>query len=151
MEEMRLTSPAFANGETMPAKYTCDGENVSPPLAIANVPPEAKSLVLIMEDPDAPHGTFTHWTLWNIRPRLERIEENAEPRETVGGKNSWGHNRYGGPCPPSGTHRYEFRLFALDTTLDISGNSNPEQLTDAMEDHIIALAQLTGLYAKKRG
>lgn len=149
MEEMRLTSPAFTDGQPIPQKYTSDGENLSPPLLIANVPTEAKSLALVVDDPDAPHGTFTHWMLWNLSPRLEKIEENAELRETVCGKNSWGHNNYGGPCPPSGTHHYHFMLYALNSTLDISGNSNREQLADAMEQHIIAVAQLVGVYSKK--
>jgi Raf kinase inhibitor-like YbhB/YbcL family protein len=149
MEEMRLTSPAFSNQGRIPAKYTCDGEDVNPPLQIENVPAAARSLALVMDDPDAPHGLFIHWTLWNINPRLTSIEEHAEPRETVCGKNSWGHNRYGGPCPPSGTHHYEFRLYALDTTLDLSGNASRDQLEDAMDQHILAVALLTGLYAKK--
>lgn len=150
MEEMRLSSPAFGDQQRIPGKFTCDGENTSPPLEIANVPDKAKSLALVLEDPDAPYGTFIHWTLWNLSPRLSRIEENQEPRESVCGKNSWGHNRYGGPCPPTGTHRYEFRLYALDTYLDISGSSNRDQLQDAMEGHILAVARLTGLYSLKR-
>ncbi|GFO66529.1 hypothetical protein GMLC_01080 [Geomonas limicola] len=148
-QEMRLTSPAFQEGQAIPEKYTCDGENVNPPLTIAYVPPGTKSLALVIDDPDAPHGTFTHWMVWNLSPRQERIEENAELRETVCGKNSWGHNSYGGPCPPSGTHHYHFMLYALDSTLDISGNSNREMLANAMEDHIIAVTQLVGLYSKK--
>jgi len=149
MTEMRLTSPAFADGQTIPEKYTCDGENLSPPLVIENVPAEAKSLALVVDDPDAPHGTFTHWMVWNLSPRQGRIEENAELRETVTGMNSWGHHNYQGPCPPSGTHHYQFRLYALKSTLDISGGSNREQLAEAMEQHIIAVAQLVGLYSKK--
>jgi Raf kinase inhibitor-like YbhB/YbcL family protein len=151
MAELRITSPAFGDGQKIPEKYTCGGQNVSPPLAMENVPPGTKSLALVVEDPDAPHGLFIHWTLWNINPRLAALEENSQPRESVCGKNSWGHNSYGGPCPPSGTHHYEFRLYALNSTLDISGNSSREQLGEAMDTHILAVALLTGLYSKKGG
>jgi Raf kinase inhibitor-like YbhB/YbcL family protein len=149
MAELSITSPAFGDGQKIPEKYTCDGQNVSPPLTMENVPPGTKSLALVVEDPDAPHGLFIHWTLWNINPRLAALEENSQPRESVCGKNSWGHNSYGGPCPPSGTHHYEFRLYALDSTLDISGNASREQLGEAMDTHILAVALLTGLYSKK--
>jgi Raf kinase inhibitor-like YbhB/YbcL family protein len=149
MADMRITSPAFEDGGEIPAKYSCDGENVNPPLAWEQVPAGTRSLALVLEDPDAPHGVFVHWTLWNLNQRLTRIEEQAEPRESVCGKNSWGHNRYGGPCPPSGTHRYEFRLYALDSTLELAGSATREQLGDAMDGHILEVALLTGLYAKK--
>ena len=149
MADLRLTSPAFGDQQRIPRKYTCEGEDVNPPLVIENVPEGTKSLALVLEDPDAPHGMFIHWTLWNLNPRLAGIDEQAEPRESVCGKNSWGHNRYGGPCPPSGTHRYEFRLYALDTTLELAGSASREQLGEAMDQHIIAVALLTGLYAKK--
>jgi Raf kinase inhibitor-like YbhB/YbcL family protein len=149
MPGFRLTSPAFGDRQRIPEKYTCDGKDVNPPLAMENAPAGTKSLALVLEDPNAPHGLFIHWTLWNINPRLNSIDEQAEPSESVCGKNSWGHNRYGGPCPPSGTHRYEFRLYALDTTLHLPGSANREQLGDAMDGHILAVAQLTGLYSKK--
>jgi len=149
MEEFRLSSPAFGEQQRIPEKYTCEGEDVSPPLRIENVPQGAKSLALVLEDPDAPHGTFIHWTLWNVNPRMTSLEEKAEPRESVCGKNSWGHNRYGGPCPPSGTHHYQFRLYALDTGLELPGGATRDQLEDAMDGHILGIARLTGLYAKK--
>ena len=149
MENMRITSPAFRDNEAIPAKFTCEGENVNPELAIENVPPGTKSLALLVEDPDAPNGLWVHWAVWNINPNLRTLVEHAEPRESVIGKNSWGHNQYGGPCPPSGTHRYMFRLFALDSTLDLPGNAGKGQLDRAMEGHILAEALLTGRYAKK--
>lgn len=148
MEEMRLTSPAFQDNGKIPAKYTCDGDNTSPELVIENVPAGTKSLALILEDPDAPNGLWVHWVMWNINPRIGKLVEQAEPRESVIGKNSWGHNQYGGPCPPSGTHRYIFRLYALDATLDLAGMASKGQLDVAMEGHLLAEAALTGLYGE---
>lgn len=150
MEQLRITSPAFGDQGKIPAKYTCEGDDVSPPLAIENVPAGTKSLALIVEDPDAPNGLWVHWAVWNINPNIGTIAEHAESRESIVGKNSWGHNSYGGPCPPSGTHRYQFRLYALDATLDLGGNAGREQLKEALAPHILAEAMLTGLYAKKR-
>ena len=149
MEHFRVSSPAFHHNDHIPAKYTCDGANVNPELLIENVPAGTKSLTLIMEDPDAPAGLWVHWAVWNINPNIGKLVEHAEPREAVIGKNSWGHNQYGGPCPPSGTHRYMFRIFALDTTIDIPGTSGREELDSAMEGHVLGEALLTGLYAKK--
>lgn len=149
MDKLRITSPAFRDNERIPAKYTCEGEDVSPQLVVENVPAGTKSLALVMEDPDAPNGLWVHWAVWNINPNIGIIAEHAEPRESVIGKNSWGHNRYGGPCPPSGTHRYIFRLYALNATLDLAGSASRDQLDEAMYRHILAEALLTGLYAKK--
>lgn len=149
MDQLQLTSPAFRDNETIPSKYTCEGVDVNPELAIKNVPKGTKSLALVMEDPDAPNGLWVHWAVWNINPNIGVLAEHAEPREAVIGKNTWGHNRYGGPCPPSGTHRYMFRLYALDTTLDLPGSAGKDQLAQAMDGHIVAEALLTGLYAKK--
>lgn len=148
MERMQLTSPAFQDNGQIPAKYTCDGDNTNPQLVIENVPRGTKSLALIMEDPDAPNGLWVHWVLWNIRPNIGTLVERAEPRESVIGKNSWGHNQYGGPCPPSGTHRYMFKMFALDTTLDLAGTASKGQLEVAMEGHVLAEATLTGIYSE---
>lgn len=145
MEKMRLTSPAFEDNGRIPARYTCDGDNISPELRIEKVPSGTRSLALVMEDPDAPNGLWVHWILWNMGPRTEALAERAEPREAVIGKNSWGHNQYGGPCPPSGTHRYIFRLYALDITLDLAGTASKGQLDVAMQDHILAEAVLSGL------
>ncbi len=149
MEKMRLTSPAFQDNGQIPSRFTCDGDNINPELVIENVPPGTKSLALLMEDPDAPNGLWVHWVVWNIRPNIGVLVERAEPRESVIGKNSWGHNQYGGPCPPSGTHRYMFKLFALDTTLDLAGTASKGQLEVAMEDHVLAEAVLTGLYSEE--
>jgi hypothetical protein len=150
INEFKLKSPAFENNEKIPRKYTCQGDDINPPLKIEGTPPEgAKSLVLIVDDPDAPMGTWDHWLVWNIPPIVSSIEENSVPEGAVQGKNSWGNNKYGGPCPPSGTHRYFFKLYALDTTLDISENSQKKDLEEAMEDHILAQTKLVGLYAKE--
>jgi Raf kinase inhibitor-like YbhB/YbcL family protein len=146
MDKMRLTSPGFKDNGRIPARYTCDGDNMNPELRIENVPAGTKSLALVMEDPDAPNGLWVHWVLWNIGPRVTTLVEQAEPREVVIGKNSWGHNQYGGPCPPSGTHRYIFRLYALDTSLELAGTASKGQLDVAMQDHILEEAVLTGLY-----
>ena len=149
MDTMRITSPAFQDNAEIPAKHTCDGENVNPELVIENVPAGTKSLALLMEDPDAPAGLWVHWAVWNINPNIHVMVEHAEPRESVIGKNSWGHNSYGGPCPPSGTHRYMFRVYALDTTLDLPGSAGKSHVDQAMAGHILGEALLTGLYSKK--
>lgn len=146
MADMRLTSPAFQDNGRIPAKYTCDGDNINPELRISDPPLGTKSLALVMEDPDAPNGTWVHWIVWNISPRMTSLVEGAEPREAVIGRNSWGHNMYGGPCPPSGTHHYVFRLYALDAPLDLAGTASKGQLNVSMEGHILAEAVLTGLY-----
>ncbi|MHC1569627.1 MAG: YbhB/YbcL family Raf kinase inhibitor-like protein [Candidatus Syntropharchaeales archaeon] len=142
---MRLTSTAFEEGGMIPSRYTCDGEDINPPLKIEEVPEGAVTLVLIVDDPDAPMGTWDHWLVWNI-PIISTIEENSVPG--VQGKNSWGRNDYGGPCPPSGTHRYFFKLYAIDTTLDIGENSTKEDLESAMEGHILSHTHLVGLYSR---
>jgi len=148
MGGLRLSSPAFADGGGIPDKYTCQGENVSPPLAIDGVPAGARSLVLIMEDPDAPMGTWDHWIVWNI-PVAGSIREDSVPQGAVQGRNGWGRAEYGGPCPPSGRHRYLFRLYALDGMLSLAGGSTKARVEDAMKGHVLAQARLTGLYQKK--
>ncbi|RLG33782.1 YbhB/YbcL family Raf kinase inhibitor-like protein [Methanosarcinales archaeon] len=142
---MRLTSTVFDYGGRIPQKYTCDGEDINPPLVIEDVPADAKTLVLIVDDPDAPMGTWDHWIVWNI-PVIDRIEEDSVPG-TVG-VNSWGRNDYGGPCPPSGEHRYFFKLYALDTTLNLDTNSTKKDLERAMEGHVIAQTDLIGVYSR---
>ena len=117
--EFKLTSPAFNHGSQIPSQYTCDGEDINPHLVIHGVPPGAKSLALVMEDPDAPAGLWTHWVVWDIPPETKEIREHTAPIGTGEGLNSWGETGYGGPCPPSGTHRYFFRLFALDTRIKL--------------------------------
>lgn len=146
--EMRITSIAFENNQPIPKKYTCDGTNVNPPLTFHNVPGEAKSLVLIVDDPDAPRGTFTHWTVWNIDPAITVIAENSVPDGAVQGITDFGQPGYGGPCPPSGTHRYFFKLYALDIDLVLDSSASVFTLARAMEGHIIEKAELVGLYGR---
>lgn len=146
---MEITSPAFDNNQYIPAQYTCDGENSSPPLTIADAPEQTLSLVLIMHDPDAPAGDFLHWTVWNINPDLKMIPEQwMPPPGTVQGLTDFGRSGYGGPCPPSGIHRYFFELYALDTTLDIPRESKRTDIEKAMTGHVLAKTQLIGLYAR---
>lgn len=146
---MKITSPAFKNNELIPPKYTCDGENINPSLEFSGVPENAKSLVLIMDDPDAPAGTFIHWIIWNIGPSMPGIKENSVPNEAEEGVTSFGKNGYGGPCPHTGTHHYFFKLYALDAKLDLSPNADKTELEKAMEGHILAQAELIGLYSRK--
>jgi hypothetical protein len=146
---MKISSPAFDNNSKIPEKYTCDGENVNPPLKIEGVPKEAKSLVLIVDDPDAPMGTFLHWLVWNIPPETNFIEENSLPEGAVQGKNDFGKENYGGPCPPFGTHRYFFKLYALDKVLNLPEGSSLKEVEKEMEGHILDQAQLVGLYQRK--
>jgi len=146
---MKIESPVFSNNELIPKKYTCDGEDVNPPLKISEVPEEAKSLVLIVDDPDAPMGTWVHWTVWNIDPKTVEIPENSVPEGAVEGITDFGKPGYGGPCPPSGTHRYFFKLYALDTTLDLDSNAKKTDIEKAMKDHILEKAELVGVYSRQ--
>lgn len=146
---MKISSTVFANQQNIPEKYTCNGDNINPPLEIYDVPEGAQTLALIIDDPDAPTGTWTHWTVWNINPQIGTIEENSVPPNAVQGKTSAGLAGYGGPCPPSGTHRYFFKLFALDTKLNLASSTNVSELQDAMNDHILESAELIGLYSHK--
>ena len=145
---MEIESPVFKNNKLIPSKYTCDGENVNPPLFIGDVPENAKSLVLIVDDPDASRGAFVHWTVWNIDPHIKEIKENSCPQNAVEGRTDFGRPGYGGPCPPSGTHRYFFKLFALSTTLDIDISTEAADLEREIEDNILAKAQFVGLYRR---
>ncbi len=142
---MKLASPAFAHQATIPPKYTCQGEDISPPLTLSNIPEGTKSLALINDDPDAPMRTWNHWLIWNIKPTGE-IKENSAPGTQ--GKNSWGRNDYGGPCPPKGTHRYFFKLYALDREMDLPEGATKSELEKAMVGHILEQAELVGLYQK---
>ncbi len=144
---MKLSSPVFEDGDNIPSKYTCDGENISPPLEIEDVPSNAKSLALIVDDPDAPIGTFVHWIVWNIPANTTYIEEGANI-SYLQGKNGFGKVGYGGPCPPFGTHRYFFKLYALDTTLSLASGSKKKDLERAMSGHIIEETQLMGRYKR---
>src|SRR5437879_6565204 len=125
---MEISSPMFEDSVAIPKKYTCDGENINPALTFTAVPVTARSLVLIMDDPDAPSGTFTHWIMWNMDPETILIDEDSFPPDAVQGLNSTGKPGYTGPCPPSGVHRYFFRLFALDTVLDLPPTADVIQL-----------------------
>jgi len=145
---MKVTSSAFQQGGNIPSKFTCDGADTSPPLQITGVPSEAKSLVLISDDPDAPSGLFTHWVVWNIPPHTSSIAEGSVPN-AVQGTNDFGKSGYGGPCPPSGTHRYYFKLFALDHELDLRSGAKRNQLDAAMKGHVIAQGELMGRYSRK--
>lgn len=143
---LSVTSPAFKSEDFIPVKYTCDGENISPPLNIANIPNGTKTLVLIMDDPDAPNGTFDHWLVWNIAPTSSTImEDNAPGTE---GKNGSGNNGYKGPCPPSGIHRYFFRVYALDTKLELKPGAVRSMLEESLQNHVLATGEMVGLYKK---
>jgi len=144
---MKITSSAFENNQLIPSKYTCDGENINPPLLISDVPTEAQSLVLIMDDPDAPMGTWVHWTLFNIDSKTIEIAEDSVPSGAIQGRTNSANN-YGGPCPPSGTHRYFFKLYALDTELDLTAEADKAQIEQVMQNHIIDQAELIGRYSR---
>ncbi len=147
--KMKITSSAFQQGGSIPSKFSCDGANTSPPLQISDVPSEAKGLVLIVDDPDAPSGLFTHWAVWNISPQTSTIGEGSTPKG-VQGTNDFGRSGYGGPCPPSGTHRYYFKIFALDRELDLPAGARRGQLDAAMKGHVIAQDELMGRYSRKK-
>jgi Raf kinase inhibitor-like YbhB/YbcL family protein len=144
-----ITSPSFQPGGDIPPKFTCNGTNVSPELQISSVPNEAKSLLLIVDDPDAPRGLFRHWIVWNIDPKTTRVAENSAPTAGVQGINDFGKRNYGGPCPPSGTHRYFFKIFALDTKLELKPGARRAELDTAMRGHILAQGELMGRYSHK--
>jgi Raf kinase inhibitor-like YbhB/YbcL family protein len=145
---MQLHSNAFGNNQSIPSKYTCDDGNINPPLSITDVPAGAKSLVLIVNDPDAPSGNWIHWLVWNIDPSTREITESSVPEGATEGTNSFGQTSYGGPCPPSGTHRYLFNLYALDIVPDLSSDAKYQNVEVAMSGHIIDQATLIGLYQK---
>lgn len=145
---MKLTSSAFENEGNIPSEFTCDGADTSPPLTISEVPENTKTLVLVCDDPDAPAGTWDHWVVFNIPLDTAEISKGTEPSGTAG-KNSWGKTGYGGPCPPSGTHRYFFKLYALDAELDLAEGSGKKDLENAMQGHVIGQAQLMGKYQKQ--
>lgn len=168
---MKIASPAFENNGNIPAKFTCDGENVNPPLAFSEVPPDAKSLAVIVDDPDAPAGDWAHWTVWNIDPKTNAINENSVPENATEGITDFGNAGYGGPCPPrvdsprfgeageafprveagppSGTHRYQFKAYALGVTLNLDSSAKKKDIESAMEAHILDRAMLTGLYRRQ--
>lgn len=147
-KKFRISSPAFEEGERIPVQYTCDGKNISPPLDLSGIPGKTASLALVVEDPDAPAGNWVHWVVWNIDP-LKSIGENSIPGTE--GLNDFGKHHYGGPCPPSGTHRYYFRAYALDSLLAIPGSSDRFQLAEAIEGHVLAESAWMGRYTRAHG
>ncbi|MFW9924493.1 MAG: YbhB/YbcL family Raf kinase inhibitor-like protein [Candidatus Thorarchaeota archaeon] len=151
MGKLTLSSPAFKHNSSMPKKYTCQGENINPPLEISGVPKEAKSLALIMTDPDTPiKMTVTHWVICHLDPKTKKIEEGSKLENAIIGKNMMRRNAYMGPCPPWGTHRYILQLFALNEQLPLNSNSTKKQVLKAMKDHIIEQTELIGLYSKEK-
>ncbi len=146
---MELKSPAFEHGGKIPSRHTCDGADVSPTLRISGVPEGVAALALVMDDPDAPGGTFDHWLVWNIPPDTAEVPEGTEP-QGVQGRTGFGQLGYGGPCPPNGTHRYRFKLYALDEALDLRAGSSKAKLEAAMEGHVVGEALLEGTYARQR-
>lgn len=166
-QNMKITSPAFKHNEFIPKKYTCDGEDINPPLEISGVPPEAKSLALIVDDPDAPVGLWVHWTIWNIDPETNDIPEGGLPNGiSLGdvalgpqeGTTDFGRPGYGGPCPPfnpdssvgAGTHRYFFKIYALNEAIpDLDSKARKTNIEKAMEGHILNKSEFIGLYSRK--
>lgn len=150
-----VTSPAFEDGGMIPKKFTCDGQDISPPLHIDGVPSEARSLTLIADDPDAPSGTWVHWVLYDLPPNTTELPENTPVDEEIQngarhGVTDFKRFGYGGPCPPSGTHRYYFKVYALDTMLDLSGSVTKADIIKAMQGHVLAEGQLMGRYARQK-
>jgi len=148
VQTMKITSQAFDDGGAIPSKYTCDGENINPPLEIASVPEGTKSIAFIMEDPDAPLGIWVHWVKWNIPPETKIIEKGKEP-PGVSGKGTSGNLSYEGPCPPNDVHHYIFRVYALDTELALQSGASKKDLESAMEGHILGKGELVGLYSRQ--
>ncbi len=155
MEKIVVSSEAFKDGETIPVEYTCDGKNISPALLWEGIPAGAKSIALIMDDPDAPGGMFVHWVLYNIPASTRKLPEGMPKNETLGdgsrqGMTDFGRVGYGGPCPPKGTHRYYFKIHALDTMLSLQPGASKKQLEDAMKGHILEQGELMGRYERQK-
>lgn len=145
---LHLSSPVFENNAAIPEKYTCDGINVNPPLVISNVPENAQSLVLVVNDPDAPAGQWSHWLVWNIDPTTTEIYENSTPIGAAVGLNDFKDIGWGGPCPPTGNHQYQFKLFALDAKLQLEHGATLCALEDAMLGHVIEQTEYNGYYSR---
>jgi Raf kinase inhibitor-like YbhB/YbcL family protein len=151
--DIQLISGAFEDGEPIPAQYTCQGKNISPPLAWSSPPAGAKSVALILDDPDAPRGTWVHWVVYNLPADTIGLPEGVKadsvlPGNALQGRNDYKRNDYGGPCPPSGTHRYFFKIYALDTALDLKAGATKDDVLRAMEGHVLAHGQLMGTVKK---
>jgi len=149
MKQMTVSSPAFNDNGRIPPVYTCDGEDINPTLEFHDVPEEAHSLTLIVEDPDSPGKTWVHWVLFNINPHTNILHEDSVPDGAIETVTDFGNKGYGGPCPANGIHRYKFKLFALDTLLDLTEDVTRDEIEDAMENHILESAELTGLYTRE--
>ncbi len=147
-ESMKLTSPAFENYQKIPALFTCDGTKRHPPLSVSGVPAGAKSLAIIVDDPDAPSGIFTHWVIWNIDPLTKEIAEGSVPEKSQEGTNSSGETGYTPPCPPSGQHRYFFTLYALDAKLGLDGKAMKADVEKSIAGHVMAQSLLVGVYGR---
>lgn len=146
-KKLNITSPAFVNNQMIPVKYTCDGANVNPPLQISGIPAAAKSLAIVVDDPDAPKKpSFVHWLVWNIPPTITSIAEKSVPG--VEGVNDFGKKGYGGACPPSGIHHYFFKVYALDTMLDLPAGSTQAEFEKAMNGHVLAQASFVWQYGR---
>jgi hypothetical protein len=146
VSKMRIYSPEFNDNSMIPIKFTCQGQDINPQLLFEDVPEDAKTLVLIVDDPDAPTGTWVHWVLFNIPTDITGIPEDSIPDNAVQGLNSWPKNNYGGPCPPSGTHRYFFKLYALDVELALDDTATKKDVEQAMQGRVIEKAEYVGLY-----
>jgi Raf kinase inhibitor-like YbhB/YbcL family protein len=150
MTTLTITSRSFTDKGMIPAQFTCDGRDVNPSLEWGTTPTGTRTLALIMDDPDAPVGTWVHWVVWNIPPETRNIKENSVPVGVVQGFNSWKRNAYGGPCPPSGTHRYYFKLYALDTALNLPQTATKGELELVMHGHILAQGEIMGTYRRNK-
>jgi len=151
--KIKLTSTAFREGDYIPKKYTCDGENVSPPLAWSGIPSTAKSIALVCDDPDAPMGTWVHWVIFNIPPSINKLNEKIPTDKvledgTTQGSNDFRKIGYGGPCPPGGTHRYYFKIYALDRRVELTPGATKAELLHEMTGHILAEEKLMGKYSR---
>ena len=152
-KKIEISSPAFENNSLIPKQYTCDGENFSPPLSWSNIPADTKSLALICDDPDAPAGTWVHWVIYNMPPASKGLQEGVLPLKDFShnakqGINDFKKFGYGGPCPPSGTHRYFFKLYALNTNLNLESGADKKQLLIAMKGHILSQTEIVGKYKR---
>lgn len=153
MQKITIKSEDFKYGENIPAEYTCDGKNISPGLFWNGIPVGTKSIALIMDDPDAPKGTFVHWILFNLPANVDKLPRSIIPRGSFlknEGMTDFGRTGYGGPCPPSGIHRYYFRLYALDILLNLESGATRKQVDNSMIGHILASGELLGLYKRQR-
>jgi Raf kinase inhibitor-like YbhB/YbcL family protein len=152
---LSVSSPAFESMRAIPSQYTCDGSDISPPLCWKGVPPAAKSIVLFCDDPDAPRGTWVHWVCYDIPPTVDTLRENVPKTDTLPaggnqGLSDFGRIGYGGPCPPGGTHRYFFKVYALDAMLNLRPGRTKKEVEQAMQGHVLALGECVGTYSRKR-